>query len=164
MRYVISYVANFEDRFREIMGTKHKAEVKKELAAKRRTITKSENRIKRLDELFKSIYEDKAAGVLSEARFKMLSDDYEREQTELREQITVLSAEIEQQEQQSDDIERFIVKVQKYTDLQELNATVLNDMVKRVEVHAPKKINGKRTQDIDIYYDLAGYLPLSLFK
>lgn len=164
MRYVISYVANFEDRFREIMGTKHKAEVKKELAAKRRTITKSENRIKRLDELFKSIYEDKVAGVLSEARFKMLSDDYEREQTGLREQIAVLSAEIEQQKQQSDDIERFIAKVQKYTDLQELNATVLNDMVKRVEVHAPKKINGKRTQDIDIYYDLAGYLPLSLFK
>ena len=29
LRYVISFVASFEDRFREIMGAKHKAEVKR---------------------------------------------------------------------------------------------------------------------------------------
>ena len=164
MHYVMGYVASFADKFREIMGAKHKVEVKKELALKRRMITKSENRIKELDRLFKSIYEDKTKGVLSESRFKMLADDYEREQGELREQITTLTAEIEHQEEQSDNIERFIAKVQKYTDLQELNSTILNDMVKRVYVHAPKEIDGKRTQDIDISYDLVGILPLSLFK
>ena len=41
---------------------------------------------------------------------------------------------------------------------------VLNDMVKRVYVHAPKTIDGKRTQEIDIVYDLVGILPQSLFK
>ena len=164
MKYVIGYVAQFEDKFREIMGAKHKAEVKRELAAKRKMITKSENRIKELDRLFKNIYEDKTNGVLSESRFKMLADDYEREQEELKQKIFTLTAEIEQQEEQSDNVERFIAKVHKYLDLQELNSTVLNDMVKRVEVHTSQKIDDERTQQIDIYYDLVGYLPLSLFQ
>ena len=94
----------------------------------------------------------------------MLADDYEREQEELSEKITVLADEIEQQEEQSDNIERFIGKVHKYFDLQELTPTILNDMVQRVYVHAPEKINGKRTQQIDIYYDLVGFLPMSLFQ
>ncbi len=164
LRYVINFVASFESRFREIMGAKHKAEVKRELAAKRRAIVKAEKRIAELDRLFKSIYEDKANGTLSESRFKMLADDYEREQQELSEKITVLAAEVEQQEEQSDNIERFIGKVHKYFDLQELTPTILNDMVQRVYVHAPEKKNGKRTQQIDIYYDLVGFLPMSLFQ
>ena len=48
--------------------------------------------------------------------------------------------------------------------LQELTPTILNDMVQRIYVHAPEKINGKRTQQIDIYYDLVGFLPMSLFQ
>ncbi|MDO4301473.1 MAG: DUF4368 domain-containing protein [Clostridia bacterium] len=54
--------------------------------------------------------------------------------------------------------------MRKYFDLQELTPTILNDMVKRVYVHAPHKTNGKRTQEIDIYYDLVGFLPMSLFQ
>ena len=100
LRYAINFVASFEDKFREIMGAKHKVEIKKELAAKRRAIAKAEKRIAELDRLFKSIYEDKANGTLNEIRFKMLADDYEWEQQELSEKITVLSAEVEQQMEQ----------------------------------------------------------------
>ena len=46
--------------------------------------------------------------------------------------------------------------------MRQVLTAVLNDMVKKVEVHAVKKIDGQRTQKIDIYYDLVGYLPLSL--
>ena len=164
MKHVIGYIAQYENKFREIMGMRHKAEVKKELAAKRRTIDKAERRIKELDRLFKSTYEDKANGLLSESRFKMLTGDYEREQEELRETVAKLTAEIEQQKEQADNLERFIEKVHKYFDLQELTPTILNDMVKRVEVHAPQMVDGHRTQQIDIYYDLVGFLPLSLFQ
>lgn len=162
LNYVISFVANYENQFREIMGAKHQTDVKKELAAKRKAITKSENRIKELDRLIKAIYEDKVSGVLSESRFQILSADYENEQKELRAKIDTLTLEIAQQEEQTDNLERFIEKVHKYFDLQELTPAVLNDMVKRVEVHEAEKIDGQRTQEIDIYYDLVGYLPLSL--
>lgn len=39
-----------------------------------------------------------------------------------------------------------------------------NSMVKRVYVHAPETIDGKRTQQIDICYDLIGILPMSLLN
>lgn len=162
LNYVISFVASYESQFREIMGERHKSELKRELAAKRKVITKSENRIKELDRLIKSVYEDKVSGVLSESRFQIFSADYENEQKNLKIKIDTLTFEIEQQEEQADNLERFIEKVHKYFDLQELTPTVLNDMVKRVEVHASEKVDGQRTQEIDIYYDLVGYLPLSL--
>ena len=96
--------------------------------------------------------------------FKILADDYEREQVDLRKSIDMLTAEVDRQQEQADNIERFIGKVHKYFDLQELTPTILNDMIQKVYVHAPEKINGKRTQQIDIYYDLVGFLPMSLFQ
>ena len=117
-----------------------------------------------MDRLFLCIYEDKTKGNSSESRFQMLSDSYEKEQEELRVQIEKPAAEIAETEEQSDHLERFIAKVHKYFDLQELTPEILNDMVKRVYVHAPQTVDGKRTQELDICYDLVGILPKSLCR
>ena len=58
MQLVISCIASHEDAFRKALGAKRNAEVRKELAAKRRMLQKSENRLAELDRLFKRIYED----------------------------------------------------------------------------------------------------------
>ena len=162
MRLVIACASTHEERFRAAMGANQKAEAKKELAAKRRQLTQAERRIEELDRLFKRIYEDNANGKLSDSRFQMLSDDYEREQEELREKLLQLNEEIIEQEEQAENIDRFIGKVRKYLDLNELTPAVLNDMVKAVYVHAPDKSSGNREQQIDISYDLVGILPASL--
>lgn len=164
MRLTIACVANHEEQFRKAMGAKQKAEAKKELAAKRRQLTQAERRIEELDRLFKRIYEDNANGKLSDSRFQMLADDYEQEQEELREKLLRLNEEINEQEGQSENIDRFISKVRKYLDLDELTPAVLNDMVKAVYVHAPDKSKGHREQQIDISYDLVGILPASLLN
>lgn len=164
LKYVIGYVANYENQFREIIGARQKAEVKKEISAKKKLLAKCENRINELNRLFKNIYEDKTKGVLSENRFQMLANDYEQEQKEFELKIVSLSAEISKTEEQSDNLERFISKIHKYLNLQELTPIILNDMVKRVYVHAPETIDGKRTQQIDICYDLVGILPMSLLN
>ncbi|MBR5614376.1 MAG: recombinase family protein [Clostridia bacterium] len=164
LKYVIGTVAGYENQFRKVLGAKQKAEVKKELSAKKKLLSKSESRIKELDLLFQRIYEDNVSGKISDERFQMLSANYETEQAELKQIIEKLSAEISKTEEQSDNVERFISKVHRYFDLQELTPSVLNDMVKRVYVHAPQTIDGKRTQEIDIVYDLVGILPLSLLN
>ena len=152
MRLTIACVANHEEQFRKAM------------AAKRRQLTQAERRIEELDRLFKRIYEDNANGKLSDSRFQMLSDDYEQEQEELREKLLRLNEEINEQEEQTENIDRFISKVRKYLDLDELTPSVLNDMVKAVHVHAPDKSKGHREQQIDISYDLVGILPTSLLN
>lgn len=162
MRMTIACVANHEEQFRKAMGAKQKAEAKKELAAKRRQLTQAQRRIEELDRLFKRIYEDTVSGKLSDSRFQMLSEDYEQEQEELREKLLRLNEEINEQEEQAENINRFIGKVRKYLDLDELTPAILNDMVKTVYVHAPDKSKGYREQQIDISYDLVGILPASL--
>lgn len=164
LKYVIGTVASYENQFRKVLGAKQKAEVKKELSAKKKLLSKSESRIQELDLLFQRIYEDNVSKKISDERFEMLSENYEKEQAELKQIIEKLSTEISETEEQSDNVERFISKVHKYFDLQELTPSVLNDMVKRVYVHAPQTVDGKRTQEIDIVYDLVGILPQSLFK
>lgn len=52
----------------------------------------------------------------------------------------------------------------KYLDLQKLTPSIMNDTVKRAYVYSPQVIDGKRTQQIDICYDLVGILPISLLK
>ncbi len=161
---MIGTVAGYENQFRKVLGAKQKAGVKKEISAKKKLLSKSESRIKELDLLFQRIYEDNVSMKISDERFEMLSETYEKEQAELKSLIENLYAEISETEEQYDNAERFISKVHKYFDLQELTPSVLNDMVKRVYVHAPQVIDGKRTQEIDIVYDLVGILPQSLFK
>jgi len=56
------------------------------------------------------------------------------------------------QEERAENIERFIGKVNKYLDMQELTPALLNDRVKAVYVHVPVKAEeyGERVQDEDI--------------
>ena len=138
------------------------AEAKKEFAAKKRTLQKSENRLAEQDRLFKHIYEDMVNGKLSEARFQMLSDDYEQEQEDLRAKIAMLEEEIQNQENHVESVDSFIRLAKKHLYLEKLTPAVLNDMVKAVYVHAPDKSNGHRVQDVDISYNYIGILPANL--
>ena len=162
MRMVISCVASYEDAFRRALGAKRSAEVRKELAAKRRMLQKSENRLAELDRLFKRIYEDMVNGKLSESRFQMLSEDYEKEQADLRIKIEMLEEEIQNQEDQADNVDKFIRQAKKYLHLEKLTPTILNDMVNAVYVHSPDKSSGHRVQDVEISYNYIGILPTAL--
>ena len=162
LQLVLSCISQYEEAFRRYLGAKKDAEMKKELLAKRRALQKAENRLTELDKLFKHIYEDMVNGRLSESRFQMLSDDYEREQAELRVTIEQLSKGITEQENQATDIDRLIRLARKYLNLEKLTPIVLNDLVNAVYVHAPDKSSGHRMQDITISYNYIGILPAHL--
>lgn len=162
MRLVIQCVADYEDAFRRALGAKRSEEVKKELSAKKRTLQKVENRLAELDRLFKRIYENMVNGKLSEARFQMLSDGYEQEQADLRAKIEMLENEIQNQENQAENVYRFIRQAKKYLYLEKLTPKILNDMVNAVYVHAPDKSSGHRVQDVTISYNYIGILPANL--
>ncbi len=68
-----------------------------------------------------------------------------------------MQAESKEQEQQAEDVERFIRKCKHYTDISRLTPMILNDLVYKVLVEAPNKSSGK--QNIHISYDLLGILP-----
>ncbi|MCI5840313.1 MAG: recombinase family protein [Clostridium sp.] len=164
LRLVCLLVSCFEDEIRESVGALRTEEAKKELSGKKKLLQKSENRIAELDRLFKRIYEDNVNGKLSDSRFKTLADDYETEQAELIQKVELLKKEIEDFQEKTDNIELFIRKAKMYNGVTELTPRILNDMVKAIYVHSSEKVNGVRTQEIEISYNHIGILPNELLN
>ena len=159
LQYVTDFVTHYEDEFRRRVNAKRSEDLKKEIALRRKQITQGEKRIAELSMIFKRMYEDHVTSKLTEARFLELSADYETEQADLQEKLEQWQADLEQQEQRTSDVDRFVVKCKKYVGLTELTPTILNDLVHKVFVEAPDKSSGKRKQAIRVSYDLLGILP-----
>ncbi|MBQ5978039.1 MAG: DUF4368 domain-containing protein [Oscillospiraceae bacterium] len=157
---VIDLVLRYEAHFRAIMEEKMQTESKAILKAKRKQLEKAEKRIQELDRLFVRTYEDNVAGKLSDERFAAMSRGYEEEQQGLKEAAEVLRKEIQVQEQQNQNLDLFIERIQKFTALEELTPYVAHELIKAIYVGAPDKSSGKRRQSVHIEYDLIGFIPL----
>ncbi len=162
MKEVISYVTRYEAHFRVEMEQKLRLQSEETIRVYKKRLAQAEKRIGELDRLFIKIYEDNAKGKLNDDRFAMMSKTYEDEQTQLKVEIVNLQKEIEVQERQIEDLEQFIQRARRYTDLTELTPYALRELVKAVYVEAPDKSSGKRKQKIHISYDLIGFIPVDV--
>ena len=160
MKEVISYVTRYEAHFRVEMEQKLRLQSEETIRVYKKRLAQAEKRIGELDRLFIKIYEDNAKGKLNDDRFAMMSKTYEDEQAQLKVEIVNLPKEIEVQERQIEDLEQFIQRARRYTDLTELTPYALRELVKAVYVEAPDKSSGKRKQRVHIEYDLVGYIPV----
>ena len=157
---VIEHVLRYEAHFRAIMEEKMQTESKAILKAKRKQLEKAEKRIQELDRLFVRTYEDNVSGKLSDERFAAMSRGYEEEQQDLMKAAETLQKEIKVQEQQNQNLDLFIERIQKYSALDELTPYVAHELIKAIYVGAPDKSSGKRRQSVHIEYDLIGFIPL----
>ena len=95
----------------------------------------------------------------ADERFAKLSQSYEDEQRTLKDRVTALRGEVEQEQQQAVNVGQFIALVKRYTEVEELTPAILNEFISRVVVYAPDRSSGKRTQRIDIQYNFIGEIP-----
>ena len=80
------------------------------------------------------------------------------------EEVISLQQEIEEQERKAEDLEQFIQRVKRNSELTELTPYALHELVKAVYVEAPDKSSGKRKQKIHICYDLVGVIPVDMLS
>ncbi len=90
----------------------------------------------------------------------MLSQNYEAEQKQLEAEVISLRQEIEVQERQNENIEKFIQKAHKYVGIETLDPYALRELVQAIYVEAPDKSSGKRRQGIHSKYDAMGFILL----
>jgi len=122
---------------------------------------KNERRIAELDLLFRKTYEDRTLGVLNDERFTQLSEQYENEQSDLRQQNIILQTELNAFIEDGEKSERFIELVNRYGEITELTAIILNEFINRIYVHeAGKNEWGERTQKVVIHFNLIGEFEL----
>lgn len=108
---------------------------KKEVAKYRRELTSIEKRLSELDKILNKLYEDNALGKISDERYAIMSKGYENEQDRLQEQSKLLLCEIEKADAIFTDAENFVKLIECYTDVKELNAKILNELIDRIVVH-----------------------------
>ena len=161
---VISYMKDYEDLFiKEQLAKSTQDEIKK-ISKNKKELEKAKNRIIEIDNLFMHIYEDNVSGKITNDRFRNLSFNYDKEQQELKIKIEQLSKEIENTEKKDTDITQFISNVKKYTEITDLTPEILNELIEKILIHQAEKIDGKKVQEIDIYYRGVGIIsfPVSL--
>ena len=78
----------------------------------------------------------------------------------MKKQIESLRDEIDRQDRQMDNLDRFIQMAGKYTDLQNLTPYVLRELVKAIYLENVGSQGSKRRFNIKISYDFIGYIPL----
>ena len=161
MKRVFWYVQCFEKKFAKQMQEKSIDEQRKDLSRKRRELEKMEKRITELDTLFLRIYEDNVGGKLSDERFELMSKTYEAEQAEKKLLAQTLRIELDETKQKTDELEKFISKVKKITEIKELTPELVHEFISKIVVHAPYRKDKRRHQAIDIYYSGVGiiYIP-----
>lgn len=161
---VISYMKDYEDLFIKEQLAKSTQEEIKKISKNKKELEKAKNRVIEIDNLFMHIYEDNVSGKISDDRFRNLSFNYDKEQQELKTKIEQLSKDIENTEKKDTDITQFISNVKKYIEITELSSEILNELIEKIVIHQQEKVNGKKVQEIDIYYRGVGIIsfPVSM--
>lgn len=158
MRRILLNVQAFEKEFARKQMECYSEDKKRELAEKRRELNKAKKRITEIDDLIQKLYEDNAIGKISDERYATLSISYEEEQRGLKAALPDMETYLETETDKTESLQRFIDKVKRITEIKELTAELVHEFIDKIVVHAPRYLDGKRVQLIDIYYNGVGIL------
>ncbi|MBR4766638.1 MAG: recombinase family protein [Clostridia bacterium] len=188
MKAVILYVYCYESYFREYMKRVNESVSRDEVRFLKSQLSDAEKRISEIDRLYTKIYEDNASGKISDDRFKMLSNGYDTEQSELKSKTIQLQKQIESQEQNTENLDKFISLVRSHVEDDGLNGYNLHELIQGIYIEncdvdnnpdgnieidddegeciifskKPKTSTAKkyRIRKIHIKYDFIGFIPV----
>lgn len=161
VQQVVSYIHNFEWLFIKEKQNASIEEQKAQIVKDKKQLTQYQQRLKEIDNLIQHIYEDNVSGKITDEMFSNFSTNYTNEQKDLKEKIEILNNSISTTEQKEIAITSFVDKVKKYTEIKELTPEIINEVIDKILVHQQTKVNGKKYQQIDIYYSGVGIISVS---
>ena len=120
-------------------------------ADEQKKLRDGQHRIEELKTLIPSIYEDKVLGKIPEDVCVSLLEKYQTEQKQLTEEVEQLEAKLNAVKQDENDVEEFIRRLKKYTDVQELTREMCLELIEYITIDEYAK---DRPREIHIYYKL----------
>lgn len=160
IKEVASFVESYEDQFLQIVSKDVLSRTSRSLASDRKELSAALERTAKLDQIIQRLYEDNLEGKITDERFLKLSANYEAEQKALEERIPELQKSIEKSESCSTNTGQFLKLIHKYTDVEELSPRMVRELISKVYVYRPEKINGKKRQQVVIEYNFVGSIVL----
>ena len=156
IRTVSEYAIANEEEFRQRVLDASRIKQEAEAKGLKKKLAKAKKRYAELDVLIKKLYESYAMEKISEHRFDMLSAEYEQEQAELETVIAADQVELEIFHADATRADQFMALAKKYTDFSELTTPMINEFIEKILIHAPEKIDGERTMEIEIFLKFVG--------
>ena len=145
--------AEFVRVVQEAQSSQQTAEVRKQ----RTRLAAAKQRVSELEVLLCKIYEDNILGKLSDSRYATLDAQYEKEQSELTAEISVLEKAVKSYEKHEKDADRFIALIDKYENFDKLTIAMLNEFIEKILVHErDRKGSTQTTQEVEIYFNFVG--------
>ena len=151
IRSMAALVVENENSTRQQFLLKKEKINSRQLAEEQRQLREDKFRILELETLIPSIYEDKVLGKIPEDVCVNLLEKYQAEQKELSEKVENLEARLNSVKQDENDVDEFIKRLKKYTDMQELTREMCLELIEYITVD---EYAADRPRDIHIYYKL----------
>lgn len=159
IRKVAKYVQEFEPVFLYLFAEQNTLGREVNIRNMKQNIENSKRRIKELDMLIERIYEDNVLGKISDERFCRMSANYEKEQKELLAAVEHDEQAVRKAEQEKIDLKVFLEAIRECTDLKKLTPTIVNTLIKRIEVHNSEKgEDGLKHVPVDISFTAVGII------
>lgn len=149
-----------EAAFRERIMAESEIQQTERIKALEKKLKQDKKRHSDLDALIEGLFEANFTGKISDKRFKTMSEKYETEQAALEESISDSENELAQLQVDAGNVDRFLEMVRHYTDFSELTTPMLNEFVDKIVVHEAEKVDGERTQEVEVYLNFIGRFQL----
>ena len=121
-------------------------------------------RVRELEKLMESLYKDKYDGVIPASVFQTLMQRYETERAQKADAIPDLERKVQEQRMKQNDASRWANLIQKYSELTELDETILLELVERIEIGETQIQNGIRFRDVKVFYRYVGNVDEAMDK
>ena len=144
-----------EQLAQQIIRLKEK-EARSRLSSYEQELKAASARLKELERLMQNLYEDKCAGTIPQTVFQTLMRKYEAERVEKAEAVPELERRVKAHQENQTGADRWLEVIRRYTEITELDETILFELVDRIEVGDTRKVRGLRVCDIKVYYRYVG--------
>lgn len=147
------------DQLLSMLTDEENKQKQKEFKQAEKEYRTGEGRLTELEVLLQRLFEENVAGRLNDANYTAMFARYQKEQEQLIVRVQELKRKLLAMGENIGNCKKWIDLIAKYRDLQELDAPIINELCEKILIHEPEKINGRRTQKIEIYYRFVGNIP-----
>ena len=158
------FVRCYESVFLFLLAKKNDSLRQNSLQETKSKLARSQKRVDEIDRIISRLYEDNIVGKLSDERFSKMSANYETEQKELVQTIALCEQELRKADKAQVDLRMLLKGLREFTEVRELTSTIVNTLIRRIEVHNNDKYDGHCHVKVDIYFTAAGMITLPTEK
>ena len=159
IRYHAKLATLDKDKLMQKLSSEDLSKRDKQVKAWKAEVSKLTRRETEINDIIAKLYEDKINGVLSEARFLMLTQKYDGELLKIEDRKREVKEALVKEEIGRKDTAHWVEIIRKYTNISELTKELVHDLIDVIYIGKKEYINSNNaTQDIRICYKFVGDL------